>query len=322
MTSWPGPSPLQLSHCFTLSRPGPCHLKQLFQNHSAPIYPSSHPSLLLSWPVFSLLGPPGQRSIPSCISPALCSFTSVLLHFINSLAINSPELPRTSVFSSFIRLRQKSQPWVSLMISFLQDFTLQVKKRRKSPARKRSPLLIRGPYEALPSDPATPGWSLTTLNSLNLEPMRCLSVSHLIFMWWSCFYTTEKAEAVRGGLLRPPVTKFTRTCAHLSLFLQKRVTVFQPGASKLPGGHVETYFLDLESTVLTITWGNFRIPEEEHGHPIKDVVQETPLQMLENMREWMKMKKWENTWNSWSDEQNKMISKQIINNNNNKFYYL
>lgn len=101
----------------------------------------------------------------------------------HQLSCQYPELPRTSIFSSFIRLRQKSQPWVSLMISFLQDFTLQVKKWRKSPARKWSPLLIRGPYEALPSDPATPGWSLTTLNSLNLEPMRCLSVSHLIFMW-------------------------------------------------------------------------------------------------------------------------------------------
>lgn len=77
------------------------------------------------------------------------------------------------------------------------------------------------------------------------------------------------------------------TCAHLSLFLQKRVRVLQPGASELPGGHVKTCFLDSESRVLTITGGNFRIPEEEHGHPIKDVVRETPLQMLEKMREHM-----------------------------------
>ena len=43
---------------------------------------------------------------------------------------------------------------------------------------------------------------------------------------------------------------------------------------------MKTCFLDSESRVLTITRGNFTIPEEEHGRSIKDVVRETPLQML------------------------------------------
>ena len=214
----------------------------------------------------------------------------------HQLSCQHPELPHASVFSGKISTLGEPNDLFSPRFYPASQETEEVS------SRKWWPLLICGPYEALPSDPATSGWSLTTLYSLNPEPMRCLSVSHLIFIWWSCFYITEKVEAIRGGLLQPPVTKFTRTWAHLSLFLQKRVTVLQPGASELPGGQVKTCFLDSESRVLTITWGNFTIPEEEHGHSIKDVVRETPLQMLG--------KKWDNTWNSWSYEQNKMISKQ------------
>lgn len=78
------------------------------------------------------------------ISPTLCGYTCVVLHFINSLdSILNCLAP---LYFHPLYVSGKTSTLVSLMISFLQEFILQAKKCwRKSRARKWSPLLIRGP---------------------------------------------------------------------------------------------------------------------------------------------------------------------------------